>query len=35
MPKKPISPDEEPEFRQSMGALYYLVMSSTLVAVKD
>ena len=34
MPQKPLSPDEEPEFRRSLGALDSLVMSSTLVALR-
>ncbi len=35
MPQKPLAPDEEPEFRRCLGAIDSLVMSSTLIALRD
>ncbi len=35
MPQKPLSPEDEPEFRRTLGALDSLTMSSTLVALRD
>lgn len=35
MPQKPLAPEEEPEFRNTLGMLDSLVMSCTLVALRD
>jgi hypothetical protein len=35
MPQKPLSPDDEPEFRRSLGALDELVASSIVIALRQ